>query len=236
MRRLALLLAVALVASLPAWAGTITWDFNSGAPTYAILRNTDVGNTPYFPSTSGPSLLLSAAGYSYMGSCSLSSSSPCYPYPNQDIYYKWSGAGNDETGLGFANEGDHEISGGYLMAFSLPSGYNQVSFTIGSLQDGESFTLFGFEFGGATAPGTALGTWTGNGSDDSLTVTVPYYDTLSIIGGGTMGGKDVLVQTISATTTTPEPASLALLGSALLLLGLVAWKRRRIGAAAPFVR
>ena len=169
------------------------------------------------------------------------------------LYAKNGGAG--ETGLGLANDpaGDHEISvalrDGVQIDFSnaLAATPNAtVTMGISSDQAGEGWALYGsntlLTVAGNSKTEGALGepllTGSGSSANPTTTVTLPdwgqytYYTLMATDPGGKNCDANVLLGavTINGTTTvtsTPEPGSLILAGSALLLIGVVMKKAQK---------
>ena len=157
------------------------------------------------------------------------------------LYYKT--AGGDETGLGMNNDpsGDHEINGtqfiqldftALLTQYQNNSPYKLVSAstTIGSVQGGESYAIFGSNAAGTE--GTQIGS-TGT-SDGTVTLTLAQLNQYHFISIASPAGN-VLIDALSASTSnsivtgTPEPGTWALMGSGLIG-GFFLIRRRRRGA------
>jgi hypothetical protein len=132
-------------------------------------------------------------------------------------------AGGDETGLGLVGKSDDEIGGNAFVQLDLTqlisSGYTNFQLAIGSVQPGETYDVWGSNKKGV------LGTLLLHGSLDGTKFSIPdggQYSFISI----TAPTGDVLVD--SFTAQTPEPSSLALLGTGLVALsGLIRRKFRR---------
>jgi PEP-CTERM motif len=129
------------------------------------------------------------------------------------LFFK-NGSG-DENGLGLANGGsDHEIGGKGFIQFT---GTGIGSITVGSVQSGETWVLYGSSTLGDR--GTSLKTGTTDG-----VVTLPGSWTYYSLAAGQSG--DVLLD--SATTAVPEPGTTSLLMT-MGLVGLFAFGRRKLG-------
>jgi hypothetical protein len=161
------------------------------------------------------------------------------PSGQTPLYYKI--GGGDETGLGMAADTvDHEIGGTRFIQLDFSSLLSQyaghspfsivsASITIGSVQNGESFRIFGSNTAGTE--GTQIGA-TGT-ADGSVTLTLAQLNANHFISILAPGGN-VLIDAASVTTSnggqvsTPEPATSALMGSGLL--GALFLIRRRRAA------
>jgi hypothetical protein len=130
-----------------------------------------------------------------------------------ELFFK-NGSG-DENGLGLANGGsDHEIGGKSFIQFT---GAGVASITVGSVQSGESWVLYGSNTLGDR--GNSLKTGTADG-----VVTLPGSWTYYSLAAGQSG--DVLLD--SATTAVPEPGTTSLLIT-MGLVGLFAFGGRKLG-------
>jgi hypothetical protein len=133
---------------------------------------------------------------------------------------------NDESGLGFANEVDHEIDTAGFIVLDLSNSFfngQTLSLYITSIQSGESYAWY---HGSSLTPsssfeGLALG---GSGLSGSPLV---------LSGGGTdnfiaieASNKNVLLNSL-VTSAVPEPRFYGLLLACMLGLSIV-WHRRRI--------
>lgn len=120
----------ALLFTSSAWASDVAFDFAT-----ATMHGT-YGQKQSFTSTDGTQTI-TAYGY-------LSASSPTR------LYGKYTPGTPDETGLGLAVTPDHEIQGSgsnfiQLDVSGLLKGFKSGSMTIGSLQPGETYQLWGVE-------------------------------------------------------------------------------------------
>jgi hypothetical protein len=130
--------------------------------------------------------------------------------------------GGDETGLGLTGTADNEITPTTWISLTVPTGYSLNLVFLGSVQAGEKAFIYSGTTAGAQT--TLLHTSVGDDSFDVSGVT----GFITIIGGGP-GGANVLLDSVTASTpNVPDGGTtLALLGGALTVLGLV---RRKLVA------
>jgi hypothetical protein len=151
-----------------------------------------------------------------------------------DLYAKYTSGDPGETGLGIASDPthDHEITTTTtvkvdMSALSAANGDAPVTFTIGSVQSGEGFDIFG----GSSGPGSFLGSVTGSGGTDVYTFTATSAQVAS--SGGvfyvTATDNNVLLNTIS-TASVPEPSSIILTMTGLAMVAGLGRLRRRTRA------
>lgn len=139
----------------------------------------------------------------------------------------------DETGLGIKNEADHEISNDFYVQLDLGSiidaGIKNLSLTFQSVQPGEGYAVYGSNSLGSMGRNLLF-----SGSLDRTAVSVPQlgtykYVSVTAIGGTACSQSDILLSSASTfsitTSSVPEPATYAMFGGGLLLLGLT--RRRR---------
>jgi hypothetical protein len=142
-------------------------------------------------------------------------SSPSNP---TDLYGK--NLGTDEQGLGISGLPQDEIGGTSFVQVDLAPimSYNNGALTIDSVQTGESYDIWISNTLGQ--PGTLI---IANGTMNNTAFTVSLTQgTYLGISAGKSG--NVLLNSL---TVTPEPASLALFGTGLLLAGLFFSRRYR---------
>ncbi|HXH51303.1 MAG TPA: PEP-CTERM sorting domain-containing protein [Terriglobia bacterium] len=207
LRLLALLAVAMVIASSPAWAFDVTWQFATSG------SNGNFGTSKMFTGSDATSMITAYGNLTAGGTT--------------DLFGKFTLGDPTETGLGIASQVSHEIDNSQFIQFdvsSLLSSFIGGSFTIGSLQSGESFEIC--ESNTLGDIGTCGSAIFESGSTTQNTVSLMdwgSFDFYSI----TAASGDVLVDSFAATPV-PEPVSMLLLGSGLLGLGFL---RRRFGSS-----
>jgi hypothetical protein len=136
----------------------------------------------------------------------------------------------DETGLGIANDptGDHEITPYSTIKLDLTSYFSShpvvpVTITIGSVQSGEGFAIFG----GSGGPTTEL--YQKNGSGPQATYSFTATASQVVSSGETFyvtaTWNNVLLEGVNVAV--PEPGSFTLALTGLTAMAGIAWRRRR---------
>lgn len=187
---------IAALTATSAWATVVTWDLNPGH------TNGNVGSSSLTLTQSGASI--TARGYDNVaGTDTL-----------HQLFFKSAAdsGGGTETGLGLVGTVNNELqtSGGtpsnYIqldLRSILGQGYSNFQISVGSIQSGESFLLFGSNTQGTL--GTQLGGAYGSAFDDQFVSVTNTYQFISIAAGA----LDVLPVAFRATVT-PVPEMSAL--------------------------
>ncbi|MGH9477143.1 MAG: PEP-CTERM sorting domain-containing protein [Terriglobales bacterium] len=212
-----------LLASLPVFAGTITYSFGGGGG--AKAASLTFGTAP-----------TTITAYGYVGSSS------------HDLYLK--DTSTTEDGLGLKGQTDDEINPNQAVVFDLynlaAQGYTSGTFELGSLQyhsssdDEAAVACTGGSLSSSMSSYTCGSPTVGDSAAVVQTSTVTWSEADPYVAFFTAPGQtdrsgNFLVDSLTAqqTTTTPEPATIFLLLPGLLLFGLI--YRRRTGAASLVV-
>jgi hypothetical protein len=147
-----------------------------------------------------------------------------------DLYGK--NGGTNETGLGLTHDVDHEINSSDFVqmdfADPLTLHVQEVQFEMGSVQAGEGWSLYGSHTSGVL--GTDLLDSTINGQLVSLPDwgVYRYYSWTATAGNVVLGEIVVTTGGVQTTAGAPEPQNMAATGAALIGLGLMIRRLRRL--------
>jgi hypothetical protein len=132
--------------------------------------------------------------------------------------------GGDEVGVGMTGDANNEITPGHFIQLDLTNilGDNPMTLIINSNTLTDRATIYSTGTAGAMTGGSALFSNIASEAANTLNPTLRYLDVTATAGDVLLGP---LTFTTTPVTTTPEPASLGLVGCGLFALGLI---RRRI--------
>jgi hypothetical protein len=150
--------------------------------------------------------------------------------PNGDLFGK--NGGGDENGLGFVADpsGDDEI---YLKASGtqdfiqldminlLNAGFKNIMFQMGSSSGNDAWSV-----SACSVSGTDCGTGAFTGSDELFHTALTVTATNHFLDFSATGGN-VLLGSIAATPSVPEPQFYGVFAIAMLALGVVVLRKRR---------
>lgn len=172
----------------------------------------------------------------------LSSGSTLTLGDSTDLYAKYNGVNNSETGLGINNDptGNHEITTTSAIEVNMSSVLaanpnSSVTFTIGSIQTGEGFALFGGPLTTDSKTTNELRQYTNSSNpstQDTVTITAAQAAASGDIFYVTATSGNVLLDTVSVASAVPEPAALTMALTGLGIVGGFGWIRRRRSARA----
>jgi hypothetical protein len=141
----------------------------------------------------------------------------------------------DEIGLGIANDptGDHEIYNRSTVKLDFSSIFSTypteaVTLTVGSVQSGEGFAVFG----GSSGPSSFLGSVTGNSSSNAIYTFTVSASQVAASGDMlylTATSNNVVLETVDVASV-PEPSTFALMFTGIAAFTGFGWYRRRKAA------
>ena len=216
--KLAAAVAAMLACSAAANATTYTWNFQNADAGYPVWGTSHAFDTN--PVASGN--LITAYGFDTHGAAAA-------------LYSKYTAGDPGETGLGLATvdkEGDHELDAGSSVVFGLNTLLSHTyTLTLGSLQDyGTTAPAENANIYECTTLSCSVERLLGNIVGPPVRVSATYtldagYSFLKVLDQPAGGGADVLIDSVSTTTSVPEPAAFLLLGMAFAGVGVL--RRRR---------
>ena len=177
----------------------ITWNFNNPAGALGTLQTYTVDG-----------ITVTAYGFSSQNH-------------GTDLFGK--NDGGDEVGLGLKNFSDHEIGGSGFVQLNVSQLLGQFDggfLTIGSVQKGETYDIWLSNTLGQL--GTEI---VSNGKLDDKEFSINLLQGSPYVGISAGRSGNVLVSSLSVDQNAPEPASLALFGSGLILAAFLFRRRVR---------
>lgn len=222
-----LLLATTVLAALGTMpAKAVVWDMSGGAANPGVSG----GTTHTFTSDVG-GFQITAKGFT--------SNTLATPL---DLFLK--NTGGDEIGLGFTNEGDHEIAGSRVVVIdwgtTVLSQATAWSIEFNSTTQGEAWKVLGSTTGAAGTFNTTVLQSVGTSDEGLHTIAgaIPYRY-FEIFSNSLLGGGNVLLSELNATggslnqtSAVPEPSTWAMLLLGFVGLGFAFRHKRRMAGFA----
>jgi hypothetical protein len=223
---------VGLIGAAPntAMATPITYDFAG-----AVVGNQALGASHTYTAAGGPDITAVSGSYAQSGTGTPTAGDAFTP-GGQLV---GNNRGSDGMGVGvcFGNGCNHghidnnpqiDASGREVVRLditSLLSNFNSFTIDADSAAAGELLGIFSSDAAGTTLA-AQLGDATSSGGSVSINPTSNFL--FFVADNTTNSGADVLLQSLTVTpNATPEPTSLALLGTAILALGLIGRSHRK---------
>ncbi len=214
MTRISFAIAAVITLGLCSVAYATTWSFGGVAPDPGQA----VGGNSLTITAGGISI--TATGYGNLGG----------PLAARNLFRKFTTGDPTETGLGFADEINHEIDTGGFIVLDLGAAAlaNQaLGLTITSIQSGENYAWYhgntlntSAAFGGLSLVSTGITT-----SPLLFTAGTAFNNKYIAIKATS---ANVLLNTLATVPAVPEPRFYGLLLAGMLAIGGVVYRRRRV--------